>query len=203
MTAEPDVVLRPLRRDDLPLVSRWLRDPRVARWWDDDPSAAAVEAHYGPGIDGTDPTEVFIASLPGGGPGEPGRPFGLVQRYRLDDEPESRTELSTVLPVPAGAVSIDYLVGEADLQGRGLGPAMIAAVVAGVWRRYPEADDVLVPVAAGNRASWRALEKVGFRRVAEGELVPDNPVDPPDHYVYLLRRPPGAARGPSTSTAGA
>ncbi len=50
---------------------------------------------------------------------------------------------------------------------------------------------MLVPVAAGNVASWRALERAGFVRVAEGPLTPDNPVDPTDHVLYLLRRPPG------------
>ena len=183
----PPVVLRRLRRDDLPLVGRWLREPRVARWWAEDPSPAAVEARYGPSIDGTDATEVFVASTDlGRGP----REFGLVQRYRLADEPAYAAELSAVLPVPAGAISIDYLVGEPDLQGRGLGPAMIAAVVTDAWERWPEAGEVLVPVAAGNRASWRALEVAGFERVAEGELEPDNPVDPPDHVVYRLLRPP-------------
>ena len=182
----PPVVLRRLRRDDLPLVGRWLREPRVARWWAEDPSPAAVEARYGPSIDGTDATEVLVASTDlGRGP----REFGLVQRYRFEDEPAYAAELSAVLPVPAGAISIDYLVGEPDLQGRGLGPAMIAAVVADAWERWPEASEVLVPVAAGNRASWRALEVAGFERVAEGELEPDNPVDPPDHVVYRLLRP--------------
>ncbi|MFW3170258.1 GNAT family N-acetyltransferase [Geodermatophilus sp. CPCC 206100] len=185
----PDVELRRLRREDLPLVSRWLRDPRVARWWAEDPSAAAVEARYGPSIDGTDPTEVFVVSLPGAAPGEDARPFALVQRYRFADEADYSAEVSAVTPVPAGALSIDYLVGEADLQGRGLGPTAIAAVVADGWARHPDARDVLVPVAAGNRASWRALETAGFTRVAEGPMEPDNPVDPPDHYVYRLSRP--------------
>lgn len=182
----PTVLLRRLRREDLPLVSRWLAQPRVARWWAEDPSAAAVEARYGPSIDGADPTEVFVASARLAGRV---RDFGLVQRYRFADEPAYATELSAVVPVPEGAVSIDYLVGETDLQGRGLGPAMIAAVVAGAWERWPDAGEVLVPVATGNRASWRALEAAGFVRVAEGPLEPDNPVDPPDHVVYRLARP--------------
>jgi aminoglycoside 6'-N-acetyltransferase len=37
---------------------------------------------------------------------------------------------------------------------------------------------IVVPIVAGNRASWRALEKAGFVRIAEGDLAPDNPVDP-------------------------
>ena len=56
------------------------------------------------------------------------------------------------------------------------------------WARYPAARDVVVPVAAGNVGSWRALERAGFTRVAEGPLTPDNPIDPPDHVVYRLSR---------------
>lgn len=48
---------------------------------------------------------------------------------------------------------------------------------------------IVVPIVAGNRASWRALEKAGFVRIAEGDLLPDNPVDPPAHVVYRLDRP--------------
>ena len=49
-------------------------------------------------------------------------------------------------------------------------------------------DRELVPVHADNRASWRALERAGFTRVAEGDLEPDNPQDTRDHVVYRRRR---------------
>jgi aminoglycoside 6'-N-acetyltransferase len=166
---------RPLTRDDFPMLGRWLEEPLVARWWDDDPSPAALEREYGPVIDGREPAEVFVALLDE-------RPFGLIQRYPIAAYPEYVEELSAVCAVPAGAYSVDYLVGEPDLRERGVGPAMIAALVEEI-----EAD-VVVPVAAGNRRSWRALEKAGFERIAEGELTPDNPRDPRDHYVYALRR---------------
>jgi aminoglycoside 6'-N-acetyltransferase len=109
-----------------------------------------------------------------------GRPFGLMQRYSLADEPEYRAELAQVCEVDPAAISIDYLIGEPEMRGRGLGAAMIAAAVAG-------AREVIVPVVAGNVASWRALERAGFERVAEAELEPDNPIDPPLHYVYRQR----------------
>ncbi len=38
-------------------------------------------------------------------------------------------------------------------------------------------------------ASWRALEKAGLQRIAEGAISPDNPVDDPLHYVYRVDRP--------------
>jgi aminoglycoside 6'-N-acetyltransferase len=54
---------------------------------------------------------------------------------------------------------------------------------------YPDAPAVIVPVVVGNTASWRMLERVGFRRVAQGPLTPDNPIDEPEHYVYRFDRP--------------
>lgn len=177
----PDVELRPLTRADLPLLGRWLREPLVARWWDEPSTAEAVEARYGPSIDGTDPTAVYLAS-------SGGELFGLVQVYAFADEPEYTAELATVCPVPAGALSIDYLVGEPAARGRGLGAAMIAAAVARGFADHPDAHDVLVPVALGNEASWRALRRAGAHWYAEGELEPDNPIDPRDHVVHRFRR---------------
>ena len=188
----PAVELRPLRREDFPLLSRWLAEPLVARWWDDDSSLDAVEAQYGPSVDGTDPTAVYVAE-------HDGRAFGLVQVYRFDDEPESLAELATVCPVPPGALSIDYLVGEPDARGRGLGAAMIAAAVARGFADHPDAGELLVPVVAANEASWRALERAGGTRYAVGELEPDNPVDSRDHVVHRFLRPTAGSHRPRTA----
>ena len=185
------VTFRPLRRADFGLLTRWLEEPAVARWWAHETTPEAVEADFGPGVDGEDPTQRLLA-LTGG------RPFGLVQRYRIADEPEYLEELSPVVDVPPRALSIDYLIGEPDVRGGGAGTAMLAAFVADSWAVHPDADAVLVPVAAGNVASWRALEKAGFTRVAEGPLTPDNPIDPPDHVLYLLRRPAAGDHPPRT-----
>jgi RimJ/RimL family protein N-acetyltransferase len=177
----PDVELRPLTRADFPLLCRWLAEPLVTRWWDDPSTPEAVEEQYGPCVDGADPTAVYLGV-------HDGQPFGLVQVYAFADEPESLAELSTVCPVPPGALSIDYLIGEPSARGRGLGAAMIAAAVARGFADHPEASDVLVPVALGNESSWRALRRAGATWYAEGELEPDNPVDPRDHVVHRFTR---------------
>jgi len=176
------VELRRLAREDFPLLSRWLAEPLVARWWDDDPSLEAVERQYGPSVDGDDPTAVYLGV-------HEGRPIGLVQVYAFANEPESLAELAAICDVPPGALSIDYLIGEPDARGRGLGAAMIAAAVARGFADHPDAEDVLVPVVAGNVASWRALERAGATRYAEGDLAPDNPIDPRDHVVHRFGRP--------------
>jgi aminoglycoside 6'-N-acetyltransferase len=103
---------------------------------------------------------------------------------RIADNPDYADDLAAVWEVPAGALSIDYLIGEPTFRRRGLGGQLIARFVLLAWDRYPDANDVVVPVAVGNRSSWRALERAGFECVAAGELTPDNPADPPDHVVY-------------------
>jgi aminoglycoside 6'-N-acetyltransferase len=183
----PDVQIRPVRREDFPLLSRWLTEPLVARWWHDDSSLDAVEAHYGPSVDGVDPTALYVAE-------HEGQAFGFVQVYRFDDEPESLAELSTVCPVPPGALSVDYLIGEPSARGRGLAAATIAAAVARGFADHPDAGEVLVPVVAANEASWRALERAGGTRYAVGELEPDNPLDSRDHVVHRFLRPTAGSR---------
>ena len=173
---------RPLARADFPLMRRWLEEPLVKRWWNHETSDAALEKDFGPGIGTVDPAELFLALVED-------VPFGFIQRYPIAAYPDYVEELAPLVEPGPGALSVDYLIGEPGSRGRGMGAEMIAAFVAGSWAAYPDATEVVVPVAAGNVASWRALERAGFRRVAEGELEPDNPIDPPDHVVYALARP--------------
>ena len=173
------IELRPLQREDLALLRSWLDEPLVRRWWADDSSAEAVEAQYGPSVDGTDPTRVWVVL-------EDDAPVGMVQGYRWDDEPGETAAMASVWPVPAGALSVDYLLGSPAVRGRGIGPQLVRAAVAELRGLHPDARDVVVPVHAENRRSWRALEKAGFTRVARGELEPDHPADSRDHVVYRL-----------------
>lgn len=181
VNADP-VSFEPLSRADFPLLAKWLAEPLVARWWNHDPSLEAIAKWFGPSIDGEEPTDVFIAKLAH-------RPIGLIQRYRIDAYKEYLEELAPVCSVPPAALSVDYLIGEPDARGHGLGSTMIATLVDESWRSFPQSNDVLVPVSVANRASWRALERAGFERIAAGELKPDNPRDSRDHFIYLLRRP--------------
>lgn len=175
------ITFRRLAAADLPLLRGWLAAPHVARWWDHETSVEAVERDFGPGVRGEEPGEDLVALLDG-------HPLGLVQRSWVADHEEDLRDFATALPVPEGAVTIDYLIGDVQRTGRGLGPAMIRAVVEDTWRTRPAATCVLVSVVAANRASWRALEHAGFARVATTELEPD-PIDDPLHVVYRVDRP--------------
>ncbi|GGF33592.1 GNAT family N-acetyltransferase [Williamsia phyllosphaerae] len=185
--AHPDIGFRPLTRDDFELLARWLATPDVARWWHQEFDGAALERDFGPGIDGAEPGDNLVVLVAG-------TPVGLVQRCRIADYPEYLHEFEPVIgAVPPTAYTIDYLIGVPELIGRGLGPVIIASVSADTFDRYGDAQTLLVPVVAANRRSWRALEKAGFRIVASGDLVPDNPIDDPAHHILQLDRPADAS----------
>ncbi|SDQ12304.1 GNAT family N-acetyltransferase [Quadrisphaera sp. DSM 44207] len=173
---------RPLAAEDLPLLATWLAEPGVARWWHHETSLAAVERDFGPSVRGEEPGEDLVVLLDGA-------PVGLLQRSRIRDHAEDLEQFAALVDVPEHAMTIDYLIADPALRGRGLGTRVVAAAVARTWVEHPDAEAVLVAVVAANTASWRALEKAGFTRVAEGDLPPDDPVDDPLHVVYRIDRP--------------
>jgi aminoglycoside 6'-N-acetyltransferase len=182
MEPSAEVTFRRVERADFPRLARWLATVPVARWWNHEWTAQAVERDFGPTADGLEPGEDWLALLDG-------VPVGLVQRSLVAAYAENLADFAQLTTVPEGAVTLDYLLGDPLTHGQGLGTAMIVAMVERTWLDLPTAPAILVSVVAANVASWRALEKAGFRRVAEGDLTPDNPVDDPLHYVLRVDRP--------------
>jgi aminoglycoside 6'-N-acetyltransferase len=184
---DSDLAFRPLARDDFALLSAWLDAPHVKIWWREESDADSIEARYGPAVDGAGAgaTEVFVIELDG-------ESIGLIQRYRLDDNPDWRAALP-VAETPDDAAGIDYLIGSQHLIGRGLGTAAIDRFVADTWGRYPAISAIVANVDEQNRRSWRALEKIGFHRAWTGPLVSDDSSDGRTSHVYILQRPaPGS-----------
>lgn len=177
-----DLVFRRTTRADLGLLQQWLRTEHVARYWAHETSDEAVERDFGPSIDGTEPSEDFLVRL---GP----TPLGFIQRSAIHDYADEHRELIRLVTVPEGALTIDYFIGEATLLGRGLGTEMVRQFTELCWAERPDATAIIVPVAAGNRASWSALRSAEYTRIATGILPPDNPVDDGQHVVYARRRP--------------
>jgi aminoglycoside 6'-N-acetyltransferase len=179
----PAIAFRPCTRSDLPTVAAWQEQPHVARWWHPDPDLAAVKARYLPCMDGSDPTELFILEAAG-------TPAGFFQHYLIADYPQwAATLRATGQPDVESAAGIDYLIGDAALTGRGLGTVAIATFTRLAFTRYRAISLVAVAVSQDNIASWRALEKAGYRRSWAGELASDDPSDEGPMYLYCHERP--------------
>jgi len=154
-----DVSFRRLADDDLLMLHGWLNEPGVVEWWEgDDVSWEAVTRDYDPNP--SDATEHWIATVEG-------RDIGWIQCYPAADEPEE-TETWFALGIDRMAAGIDYLIGDPTDRRRGLGSTMIRAFVVDIaFGRHPNWSQVCAGPFASNEASWRALEKAGFRFVGD------------------------------------
>jgi RimJ/RimL family protein N-acetyltransferase len=171
------ITFRPLTRADFPLLCRWLNAPHVRAWWrGEEPAPETVEREYGPQLDGADPSRCFVFHVRA-------VPVGMIQCYRHGDSPE----WDRVIGIP-GAAGIDYLIGEADRCGQGIGTAAISAFTSVVFDLYPEVSVIVSAPQRDNRASCRALEKAGFTLGYEGMLDSDDPSDSGVAAVYVLHR---------------
>ena len=159
---------------DLPRVAGWLREPHVARWWLCDQTADAELHSYRRLLAGDvdDGTQLLIVVERGGGP------VGWCQWYRWDETPDAARELRT-LP---GEVGFDYALGDPAATGRGLGTAMIAALVRAVRAQHPGCGIVVEPEAA-NAASRAVLERNGFELIGVRPLA----FEPNDRPMAIYR----------------
>ena len=150
--------VRPMTVGDFPDLVRWVNAPHVARWWDpstglrtsDHRTPEQVEAYYGPGIRGEDPTRFWIWEVNG-------RSVGFAQDYRIADSPEY-----ALLCGSPNAVGFDYAIGEQAYVGRGLGTSLLWVFLRDIVApAYPECDELFAAPDHRNAASLRVLDKLG------------------------------------------
>ena len=174
----PEFAFVRLSESDVELSRRWLLEPHVRRWWNDDPD----ETNYPEGtiddwlkaVRGEDPTDMFVIRMAG-------RPIGVIQSYRVDAYPDYVEEVGE-LSEPA--FSLDVFIGEPDLIGKGIGPALLRAFLREAFERYG-LDYAVIGPARSNAAAIRAYEKVGFRYLRDYRE--EDTTDPP-HMLLDLHR---------------
>jgi RimJ/RimL family protein N-acetyltransferase len=164
------MTFRPMTREDYPLLLEWHRRPHVLRWWTTRGTIEEIEEHYGPTIDGAEPTDHYVALLDG-------EPLGMVQTYLVADYPEHAATIGE----GEGAAGLDLFIGEESMTGRGLGTELIQSFTEEIVFARPETTTVTADPDVRNTASIRAFEKAGFRSVREF-------VDPSDGQVHVLVR---------------
>ena len=171
---QPIIRFRPLTRLDFPAIVAWLHEPHVAEWWTDPSDIASIERQYGPCVDGTDPTRVFVI-LAGD------RPVGLIQTYRLDDNPD----YAAAVGVENGA-GVDLFVGDPTVVGGGFGSSALRLFLDQVvWQIYPDLSKCMAGPSVRNLRSQRAFEKAGFARVRVAHV----PNEDDDELIMVATRP--------------
>ena len=145
----------PLAREHLSLLAGWLEADHVASWFG--LPAAASELALGERA----AIRRFIAL-------RASRPIGLIQMYRWSDFPDHAATVGG----RAGEVGIDYLIGETELIGGGVGPALIDAFLECFASGRGEVSGARVTVSKADERSWGCLEAIAFRREREGVVIP-------------------------------
>ncbi len=155
---------RPLQIVDFQLFADWLARPHVQRWWPEPATIEHVSKEYGDCTRGNFTTRVYVVE-------DGTRPIGIIQAFWLDDFPDH----SHLFPM-RNAVSIDYLIGEEDYVGRGVGAKMISQFIESVVKDiYPKASGIATSAEVENHASLGTLRKCGFTpgEVIAGEFGPE------------------------------
>jgi aminoglycoside 6'-N-acetyltransferase len=160
---QASISFRPLGRSDFPLLQEWLSAPHVAAWWHECLDLAAVDAKYGPRVDGAEPTHVFVIE-------DGGRPVGWIQWYLWSDYPEHALQLRAE-PASAG---IDLAIGELAMTGLGLGPVAICEFLRQIVFLDPSVGAVITDPEEGNLRSLRAFQKAGFTVTNTVQLAGEN-----------------------------
>ena len=93
-----------------------------------------------------------------------------------------------MLSVSAMRTGIDYLIGEVNYTGKGIGSKAIRLIAKVAFDLFKEVDVVVSVPQVANLASCKALEKAGFKRIDERKLESNSPSDAGISCIYTLQR---------------
>jgi aminoglycoside 6'-N-acetyltransferase len=154
------VSFRPIGRPDFPLLQKWLAAPHVSVWWNEPFELASLEAKYGPVIDGSVPIHLYLIQFEG-------VPIGWIQWYRWRDFPVHAIRLG----VDHRSAGIDLAIGEIEMTGHGLGPAVIREFGTNYIFVNGDLAAMVADPSVSNLRSVSAFKKAGFKIVRTVQLV--------------------------------
>jgi RimJ/RimL family protein N-acetyltransferase len=158
--------LRPIRRDDLPILRTWFDDPETMRYWGV-PSPLVVEDQFEEDLKGRfarfDDAGNFLIEL------LDGTPIGRIGYERLDPQTRSAKVL--------------ILIGVPEARGQGYGTEAMATLLRYLFHQR-NLHRVSLTVFAWNERAIRSYEKVGF--VVEGKLRDDQFFDGRYHDSIVM-----------------
>lgn len=160
---------------DLAMLHTWLNRPHIVEWWGGEearPSLDEVRQHYMPRVLAEEAVTPYIAML-----GD--EPIGYAQSYVAMGSGDGWWEGET----DPGVRGIDQSLANADQLGKGLGTALVQALIGQLFSD-PKVTRIQTDPAPHNRRAIRCYEKAGF--VQQGLITtPDGPAI----YMVRARRP--------------
>lgn len=170
-----DLSFRRLTDADIPALVVWMAAEHAQPWFGDEPrSPEQARKVYARELAGTSATRMWIVELDG-------RPIGYVQDY-----PVVAYDDFAVRVQDPQAIAFDYLIGERELVGQGIGTRMITAYCRDVLcRDYPDAPRFVASPDVRNARSIHVLEKCGF---TQGLWIQPEAVSHPEVVCTASRR---------------
>jgi RimJ/RimL family protein N-acetyltransferase len=166
---------RPMDPDtDLDVLYGWMHQPHVAPYWELDVPRPDL-ADYLRGAATDEYRDALLGTLDG-------EPASYWEAYWAQHD-----RLATFCPTEPYDQGVHLLIGPPELIGRGLGPRLLAAVMAWQFAREPRTRRLLAEPDARNERSVRLFERCGFRPAGEYDL-------PEKRAVLMVAHRPEAGR---------
>ncbi|MEW2303434.1 GNAT family N-acetyltransferase [Streptomyces sp. NPDC006655] len=143
---------------DLPVISRWMDDPAVARFWQLAGSPTRTEEHLRGQLAGDGRSVPCLGLLDG-------TPMSYWEIYRADLDPLARR-----YPARPHDTGLHLLIGDVADRGKGLGSALLRAVADLVLDHRPACARVVAEPDLHNTPSVAAFLNAGYRYAAEVDL---------------------------------
>lgn len=143
---------KPVRHEHLAMLELWLKQPHWREWWGDPETEIGYIRDM---IEGRDTTRPFIFALDG-------EAAGYIQYWFIRDHqnPDWIADYPWLAELPSHAVGVDLSIGEKNMLGQGIGPAVLRDFTRKLVRRGHES--IVIDPDPGNVRAVRAYEKAGF-----------------------------------------
>jgi RimJ/RimL family protein N-acetyltransferase len=142
---------------DAQLLGRWMSEPHVEKFWEQNWPAERWDRHLRAQLSGAYSRPLLVLFE--------GVPFAYVEIYRA-----ARDVLGQVYPADAHDLGVHLAIGELSFTGKGLGRKMMRALVEALFVADPACERVVAEPDARNDPARKMFTAAGFRLQAEVRL---------------------------------
>ncbi|MGH6852355.1 MAG: GNAT family N-acetyltransferase [Methylocella sp.] len=150
-----EIAFRPVEERDFPLLSAWLAQPHVRKFYQKTSvTLEDVASEYGPCVRGEEPGICHLAI-------SAGKPFAYLQCYRNAEYPEWAELIGE-----HGGISVDLFIGDTTYLRKGFGRAALSGYLQRVaFPNYNREPRAYIAHEQVNTAALRCSQATGFRPI--------------------------------------